>query len=83
MPPTRWGAPGTASLAMAMLDEGTTSRDALQISEELQALGARVGTGSNLDLSSVTLSTLTETLDSALDIYADIILHPVVPRGGL
>ena len=74
------GAPGTASLAMAMLDEGTTSRDALQISEELQALGARVGTGSNLDLSSVTLSTLTETLDGALDIYADIILHPSFPE---
>ena len=74
------GARGTASLAMAMLDEGTTSRDALQISEELQGLGARVGTGSNLDLSSVQLSTLTENLDGALNIYADIILNPSFPE---
>ena len=74
------GTPGTASLAMEMLDEGTTSRDALQISEELQGLGARVGTGSNLDLSNITLSTLSEHVDGALDIYTDIILNPSFPE---
>ena len=76
----QFGAPGTASLAMAMLDEGTTSRDALQISDELMELGARVGTGSNLDMSSVTLSTLAENLDGALELYADIILNPSFPE---
>ena len=75
----QFGAPGTASLAMAMLDEGTTSRDALQISDELLELGARVGTGSNLDMSSVTLSTLSENMDRALELYADIILKPSFP----
>lgn len=75
----QFGAPGTASLAMAMIDEGTTSRDALQISDELLDLGARVGTGSNLDMSSVTLSTLSENLDGALELYADIILKPSFP----
>ena len=75
----QFGSPGTASLAMAMLDEGTTTRDALQISDELLELGARVGTGSNLDMSSVTLSTLGENLDGALELYADIILKPSFP----
>ena len=74
------GIQGTASLAMEMLDEGTTSRDALQISEELQGLGARLGTGSNLDMSSVTLSVLTENLGAALGIYADVILNPAFPE---
>ncbi|MGN6390656.1 MAG: M16 family metallopeptidase [Gemmatimonadales bacterium] len=68
--------PGTASLAMAMLDEGTTSRTALQISDRLADLGATLGTGSRLDVSSVSLEALTATLDPALDVYADVILHP-------
>ena len=74
------GTPGAASLALAMLDEGTTSRDALQISEELMGLGAQLSTGSNLDLSSVLLSTLSENLGAALDIYADVILNPSFPE---
>ena len=74
------GIPGTASLAMEMLDEGTTSRDSLQISEELQGLAAQLGTDSNLDMSSVTLSVLTEHLTDALDIYAaDVIRNPSFP----
>ena len=76
----QFGAPGTASLTMELLDEGTTSREALQISDELLDLGARVGTGSNLDMSSVTLSTLRENLDGALEVYADIILNPSFPE---
>jgi len=67
---------GTASLAMAMLDEGTARRSALEISEQLSALGAELATGSNLDLSSVSLSALVENLDPSLDIFADVILNP-------
>jgi zinc protease len=72
--------PGTASLAMNMLDEGTTSRDALQISEELDLLGASIGSGSSVDVSTVTLNTLKTTLAEALTIYADIVLNPSFPE---
>ncbi len=72
--------PGTASLAMAMLDEGTTQRNALQISDQLAQLGANLSTGSRLDVSSVSLEALRETLDPSLAIYADVILHPSFPR---
>jgi zinc protease len=72
--------PGTASLAMAMLDEGTTSRTALQISEQLAQLGANLSTGSKLDASTVSLETLKEHLDASLDIYGDVILNPSFPR---
>ena len=74
------GTPGTASLAMAMLDEGTTSRTALQISEQLAQLGAELSSGSKLDASSVSLEALKENLDASLDIYGDVILHPSFPR---
>jgi zinc protease len=67
-------------LAMDMLDEGTKSRTALEISEELAMLGAGLGTGSNLDMSSVYLSALKANLDESLDIFADVILNPSFPE---
>ncbi|MDZ7290421.1 MAG: insulinase family protein [candidate division KSB1 bacterium] len=72
--------PGTASLAMDMLDEGTKTRTSLQINEQLALLGANLGTGSNLDVSSVSLSALKSNLDASLDIYADVILNPSFPE---
>jgi zinc protease len=74
------GLAGTASLAMNMLDEGTLKRTALQISDELAMLGATIGSGSNLDTSSVSLTALKDKLDPALDIYADVILNPAFPE---
>lgn len=74
------GIPGTASLAMAMLDEGTAQRNALQISDQLAQLGANLSTGSKLDVSSVSLEALRESLEPSLAIYADVILHPSFPR---
>ena len=71
--------PGTAKLAMDMLDEGTKKRNSLQISEQLGLLGASLGTGSDLDTSSVTISALKPRLDPALDIFADVILNPSFP----
>ena len=76
----QFASPGTAKLAMDMLDEGTTRRTALQISDELDSLGANVTASSDLDSSTVRLSTLTATLDPALDIYADVILNPSFPE---
>jgi zinc protease len=74
------GIPGTASLAMAMLDEGTARRTSLQISDQLAQLGANLATGSKLDVSSVSLEALRENLDASLEIYGDVILHPSFPR---
>ena len=74
------GIPGTAQLAMGMLDEGTTSRDALEISEEATLLGAGIGAGSDLDMSFVSLSALKANLQKSMDLYADIVLNPSFPE---
>ena len=68
--------PGTAALAMQMLDEGTTTRNGLQISTDLARLGANLNAGSNIDTSLVNLSALKTNLDPSLDLYADVILNP-------
>ena len=76
----QFGHAGTANLAMNMLDEGTVSRSALDISEEVSRLGARLSTGSNLDLSFVSLSALSKNLDASLELYADVVLNPTFPE---
>ncbi|WP_410795959.1 M16 family metallopeptidase [Parvularcula sp. LCG005] len=67
---------GVASFAGSMLDEGTKKRTASDIAEELENLGANLGTGSSLDTTTVTLSALKENLRSSLDIMADVVMNP-------
>lgn len=73
-------APGTASFSQRMLEEGTPTRDSLKIGEELEALSANFAASANLDWATVNLNTLKLTMDKALDIYADLILHPAFPE---
>src|SRR5690606_15135335 len=47
---------GVASFTSAMLDKGTRTRSALDISEEAERLGALVSAGANVDASFVTLN---------------------------
>ncbi len=77
------GKPGTASMAMSMLDEGTRSRSALEISEQLALLGASLQAGSSLDTSSVSLQALVGKLDESLEIFADVVLNPAFPAAEL
>jgi zinc protease len=67
---------GSARLASSLLTGGTKRRTALEISEELQMLGAQLSSGCNLDRATVYLTTLKATLDDALDLFADVILIP-------
>jgi zinc protease len=73
-------APGTASFAQRMLEEGTPTRDSLKIGEEFESLSANFNAGANLDWSLVNLNTLKSTMDKSLAIYADLILHPAFPE---
>lgn len=68
--------PGTAKLAMNMLDEGTKKRNALEIDDEIARLGAHLSTGSDLDTSSVSLNAIKANLDPSLELFADVILNP-------
>lgn len=74
------GKAGTAKLAANMLDEGTRRRTALQLSDELQRLGAGLSTGSNLDQTTVSLNALKANLEGSLDLFADVLLNPSFPQ---
>ncbi len=72
--------PGTAELAMNLMDEGTKDMTALQINEKLQLLGASLSTFSNQDQSNVYMSTLKPSFDASLNLFADVLLNPEFPQ---
>lgn len=69
-------APGLASLTAAMLDEGAGSRTALEIAAQQATLGAALATGAGYDATTISLQTPTAQLDSALALFADVVLRP-------
>ena len=71
---------GLASLALGLLDEGTKTRDAFEIVNQLDSLGARLNTGSSLDLSFVRLQATSENLKPSLGIMSDVVLNPAFPN---
>jgi zinc protease len=74
---------GLASLTAALIDEGTRTRSSLEISNQLAAIGARLGTGSDFDNTAMNLLTLSKHLDRALEIYSDVVTNPSFPENEL
>lgn len=75
----QFATPGTAKLTASLLDQGSKKLSALEISEQLAQLGARLTTAASVDSLFVRLSSLKEKLDPSLDIYADVVLNPAFP----
>lgn len=76
----QFASPGTASLAARLLDQGTRTRSAMEISEQLAQLGANLNAGASLDTVRARLSALKSNLDASLAIYADVVLNPSFPQ---
>ena len=68
--------PGTHSLMIDALEEGTRTRDATRIAEDQERLGASINASSSLDSDDVTLTALTANLAPSLALMADIVKNP-------
>jgi len=71
--------PGSLSFLGSMLEQGTTKRTALQISDDFEALGAQHGAWFDWDSGGVSVKVLTDKLDAALDLMSDVALRPSFP----
>jgi zinc protease len=71
--------PGLAGFTAQMLQEGTASRSAPRIADEIAQLGAFLGSASSTDSSTVSLLSLRSTFAQALDVVADVVQHPAFP----
>jgi zinc protease len=75
--------PGTAKIAMGMLDEGTSKLSALEISETLALQGAQLSAGSTLDTSFISLSAIKDRLDDSMSLFSKVALDPIFPADEL
>ncbi|GGE87670.1 M16 family metallopeptidase [Sphingomonas prati] len=67
---------GTQSLMLALLDEGTETRNSIQIAEAQERLGANIGARASMDRTTVSLDALTANLAPSLDLMQDIVRNP-------
>ncbi len=67
---------GTQALMLNLLEEGTTSRNSIQIAEEQERLGANISPSTSLDRTAVAMAALTPNLAPSLELMADIIRNP-------
>jgi zinc protease len=70
---------GLASFTADMLQQGTAARNATQIADEAALLGAALSSSASMDGSRVGTRSLTKNFPEALDLVADIVLHPTFP----
>ena len=70
------GLAGVAGMTAGMLTEGTTTRSAQDIARQVEALGATLDSGANLEASSVTLNVMPDKLDVGMAIMADVTRNP-------
>jgi len=74
------GKEGLAGMTAHLLREGTESRDAMKLAGELSEIGASIGSNGGLESSGLSLSTLTRHEAKAIELFADVLLHPSFPE---
>jgi zinc protease len=74
---------GVSSFVGAMMREGTSTRTADQLNNELALLGTNVGFGIGSESGTAGFSSLTRTFDPAADIMMDMMLHSSFPAPSL
>jgi zinc protease len=68
--------PGAANMTAALLTEGTATRTAPQIAEEIEALGGRLDTRAGWDASGVSVNVMSARIAAAMAILADVARNP-------
>ena len=70
------GKAGVANLAAALLDQGTTSKSAEQIADQIDFIGGALGTGSGSDLSFANIVVMKDSFDVGMELLADVVRNP-------
>ena len=74
---------GVASFAAAMLSEGTTTKTGDQLADAQQLLGTRISTGIGDESGEMGFTALSDKLQPALELMADMMLNPSFPAEAL
>ncbi len=71
---------GLTYLLSEMMFQGTEHRSVRQLTEEFEALGARKGGESGIEFARYSAQIVGNRLDTALDLFADVLLYPAMPE---
>jgi zinc protease len=77
------GKPGVANLTAIMLNQGTKTRTAPEISEAIEFVGGSLSVESGMDTARLSVSVLSKDLDLALDLLGDLLSNPTFPPAEL
>jgi zinc protease len=72
---------GLASLTADLLDQGTTTRSAQEIADQIDFIGGTEGAGAAMDLTSVKTVVMNDSLQVGMRLLADMARHPVFSQG--
>jgi len=67
---------GLADMTANLLTKGTQTRDATQIAQQIESLGASLDSGARWDSSFANVSVMSSKTAQAMEILADVIRHP-------
>jgi zinc protease len=67
---------GLANFVASLLDEGTASRTASQIADQIEFVGGALGTRTAEDFTTASARILKKDLELGFELLADILLHP-------
>jgi zinc protease len=70
------GKAGVAALAAALLDQGTTTRTAEQIADQIDFIGGELATGSGSDVSFVNVVVMKDSFAVAMELLSDVVRNP-------
>jgi zinc protease len=67
---------GMSRLVASLLDQGTATRSAAQIADQIDSIGGSMGTGSGTDLSNVYSVVMKDSFAMAMDLLHDVVHNP-------
>jgi zinc protease len=69
--------PGAVNLAVQMINRGTKSRTEKDLADQMSRYAIEIGGSASMDDTQVNMSCLSDHLDKAMDLLADVTINPV------
>ncbi len=71
---------GLANLVAGLLDEGTTTRNATQLAEQIEFVGGALEAKATHDFTTASARVLAKDIELGFELLADIVVHPSFPE---
>src|SRR6185295_16430628 len=71
---------GLAIMASRLLDEGTETRNSLEIADAIESVGGAIDTDGSFERIIATASVLNKDVDLGLELLSDLLIRPIFPQ---